>query len=83
MDYPYFHENHTGKKVVLSNTTQKRLDKHQVDFNNPEFLSSRDVKGYIEGFLRHQSSIEVKKTAYEKSDNKRLDAYLNVIPNPK
>ena len=80
LDFPYFHETHTGIKVVLSNVTQKRLDKHLIDFNNPDFLSSRDVKGYIEAFLRHQSSIEVKKEVYKKSDNKRLDVYLNLIP---
>lgn len=79
-DYPYFHENHTGKKVTLSNATQKRLDKHQQDFNNAALLSSSDVKSYIEGFLRHQSSLETKNVAYKKSDNKRLQAYLNLIP---
>jgi len=79
-DYPYFHQNHTGEKVILSNTTQKRLNKHLQDFNNPALLSSRDFKSYIEGFLRHQSSIEVKDVVYKKSDNKRLEAYLNLIP---
>ncbi|TAG57944.1 MAG: alpha/beta hydrolase [Cytophagales bacterium] len=79
-DYPYFHENHTGNKVRLSNSVQKKLDKHLPDFNNPTLLSIRDVKGYIEGFLRHKSSDEVKKDIYKNSDNKRLDAYLNLIP---
>lgn len=79
-DYPYFHENHTGKKVKLSKSVQKKLEKHLQDFNNPELLSSNDVKSYIEGFLRHQSSEEVKKELYKHSDNKRLDAYLNLIP---
>ena len=80
LDYPYFHENYTGKNVSLSSATQKRLDRHRVDFNNPELLGSRDVKNYIEAFLRHQSSIEVKKASYRESDNKRLDAYMNLIP---
>ncbi len=79
-DYPYFHENHTGNKVKLSNSVQKKLDKHLPDFNNPTLLSIRDVKDYIEGFLRHKSSDEVKKEIYKNSDNKRLDAYLNLIP---
>ena len=79
-DYPYFHESHTGKKVTLSKNVQKKLDKHLADFNNPALLTSRDVKGYIEGFLRHKSSVEVKKAVYKKSDNKRLEAYLNLIP---
>lgn len=79
-DYPYFHENHTGNKVKLSYAVQKKLDKHLPDFNNPTLLSIRDVKGYIEGFLRHKSSDEVKKDIYKNSDNKRLDAYLNLIP---
>lgn len=80
LDYPYFHHNYTGKKIKLSTTVQKKLDKHLPDFNNPALLTSSDVKGYIEGFLRHQSSVEVIKPAYKKSDNKRLDAYLNLIP---
>lgn len=79
-DYPYFHENYTGNKVYLSISVQKKLDKHLPDFNNPSLLSVRDFKGYIEGFLRHKSSVEVKKEIYKKSDNKRLDAYLNLIP---
>jgi acetyl esterase/lipase len=79
-DYPYFHENHTGNKVTLSKPVQKKLDKHLQDFNNPALLSNVDIKGYIEGFLRHLSSIEVKKERYQHSDNKRLDAYLNLIP---
>lgn len=80
LDFPYFHETHAGKKIVLSKATQSRLDKHKDDFNNPAYLSSRDVTGYIEAFLRHQSSVEVKKKIYQKSDNKRLDAYLNLLP---
>nr|MCU0323140.1 hypothetical protein [Chitinophagaceae bacterium] len=47
-DYPYFHENHTGKKVKLSKNVQLKLDKHLSDFNNPALLSSTDVKGFIE-----------------------------------
>lgn len=77
-DYPYFHENHTGKQVKLSNATQEKLNRHLQDFNNPAMLSSRDFKRYVEGFLRHQSSIEVKKSIYKNSDNKRLEAYLNL-----
>src|SRR6187402_443910 len=30
--------------------------------------------------MRHQSSIEVRKSVYRKSDNTRLDAYLTLIP---
>lgn len=81
LDYPYFHETYTGKKVKLSPSVQNKLDKHLADFNNPALLSVADVKGYIEGFLRHHSSDEVKKERYKPSDNKRLDAYLNLIPN--
>ena len=80
LDYTYFHENYTGKKIQLSKSTQKKLHQHVKDFNNPEILSSRDFQSYIEGFLRHQSSIEVKKEIYRVSDNKRLDAYLTLIP---
>ena len=80
LDYPYFHENHTEIKTQLSKSTQKRLDRHLKDFNNPGILSSKDFQGYVDAFLRHQSSVEVKKEAYKKSDNKRLDAYLNLIP---
>lgn len=80
LDYPYFHENYTGKKVQLSGRSQQRLNKHLADFNNPALLSSKDFQGYIEAFLRHASSIELKKAVYKKSDNKRLDAYLTLIP---
>lgn len=80
LDYPYFHENYSGEKIKLSNATQSKLDLHFADFNDPTLLSSRDVRGYIESFLRHQSSLEVSKPALKKSDNKRLDAYLQLIP---
>lgn len=80
LDYPYFHENYTGRKTQLSKSTQKKLDQHLKDFNKPGILSSRDFKGYVEAFLRHQSTVELKKELYKKSDNKRLDAYLNLIP---
>ena len=80
LDYPYFHETHTGKKTRLSVATQAKLDAHLSDFNRPDLLTSRDVKSYIESYLRHQSSIELRKTVYKKSDNKRLDAYLTLLP---
>jgi acetyl esterase/lipase len=80
LNYPYFHETHTGKKTQLSKSAQLKLKKHLKDFNNPDLLSSKDFKGYVEAFLRHQSTIELKKDLYKKSDNKRLDAYLNLIP---
>jgi acetyl esterase/lipase len=80
VDYPYFHENYTQRKIQLSKSLQRKLDQHLKDFNNPDILSSRDFKGYVEAFLRHQSSVEVKKEIYKRSDNKRLDAYLNLIP---
>lgn len=79
LDYPYFHENHTGKKVKLSASTQTKLNRHLKDFNDPSILSSKDFQGYVQGFLRHQSSLEVKKEVYKKSDNKRLDAYLSLL----
>jgi len=80
LDYPYFHDNYTQRKIQLSKSIQKKLDQHLKDFNNPGILSSKDFQGYVEAFLRHQSSVEVKKEAYKRSDNKRLDAYLNLIP---
>ena len=72
LDYPYFHENHTGKKVQLSKSTQSKLNRHLKDFNNPDILASKDFQGYVEAFLRHKSTVEVKKEIYKKSDNKRL-----------
>ncbi|MGF1925255.1 MAG: alpha/beta hydrolase, partial [Bacteroidia bacterium] len=81
VDYPYFHENHTGKKVRLSKSTQSKLNRHLKEFNNPDLLKSKDFVGYVEAFLRHKSTDEVKKNAYKKSDHKRLQAYLNLIPN--
>jgi acetyl esterase/lipase len=80
LDYPYFHENHTQKTIQLTKSTQTKLSRHLKDFNNPDILPSKDFQGYVESFLRHQSSTEVKKEIYKKSDNKRLDAYLNLIP---
>ena len=80
LDYPYFHENHTGKKIQLSKSIQSKLKRHLKDFNNPDILISKDFKGYVEAFLRHQSTVELRKEMYKKSDNKRLDAYLNLIP---
>ena len=80
LDYPYFHENYTGRKTQLSKPIQKKLDQHLKDFNNPALISSRDFQGYVESFLRHQSTVELKKEKYKKSDNKRLDSYLNLIP---
>jgi acetyl esterase/lipase len=79
LDYPYFNENHTEKKIQLSKSTQTRLNRHLAEFNNPDILPSKDFQGYVEAFLRHQSTAEVKKERYKKSDNKRLDAYLNLI----
>ena len=80
IDYPYFHENYTGHKVVLSKSVQNRLAIHSKDFNNPALLSSKDFKDYLQAFLRHQTTVELKKEKYKKSDNKRLEAYLNIIP---
>ncbi|MBX0333945.1 alpha/beta hydrolase [Pontibacter sp. HSC-14F20] len=80
LNYPYFHENYTGRAIKLSNSTRRKLNKHLKDFNSPELLLSKDFKGYVEAFMRHQSSAEVKKEQYRTSDNKRLDAYLNLVP---
>jgi len=80
VDYPYYHEIYAGRKIQLTKSIQKKLDQHLKDFNNPNLISSRDFQGYVESFLRHQSTIELKKEKYIKSDNKRLDAYLNLIP---
>jgi len=80
LDYTYFHENYTGQKTHLSKLSQERLDRHLADFNNPEMISSRDYREYVAAFLRHKSSTEVKLDLYKLSDNKRLDAYLNLIP---
>jgi acetyl esterase/lipase len=80
VDYTYFHENYTGNKIKLSKSVQNKLDNHSKDFNNPALLSSKDFKDYLEAFLRHQTTIELEKAKYKKSDNKRLDAYLSIIP---
>lgn len=80
IDYPYFHENYTGNKIKLSKSVQNKLNAHSKDFNNPALLSSKDFKAYVEAFLRHKTTVELEKEKYEKSDNKRLDAYLSTIP---
>ncbi len=80
IDYPYFHGNYTGNKIKLSQSAQNKLDIHSKDFNNPELLSSKDFKDYLEAFLRHATTVEIEKEKYKKSDNKRLDAYLSIIP---
>ena len=80
IDYPYYHENYTGNKIKLSKSIQKKLNIHLKDFNKPTLLSSKDFKDYSQAFLRHQSTVELEKEKYKKSDNKRLDAYLNIIP---
>lgn len=80
VDYPYLHENYTGKQVTLPKTVQTRLKQHLKYFNNPQLLSSKDFISYAEAVLRHQTTTELRKAQYKKSDNKRLDAYLNIIP---
>jgi acetyl esterase/lipase len=80
LDYPYFHEINTGKKVTFSPATQRRLHNNLGDFNNPALLNSDDLKEYIRGFLRHQSTIELKKVFYKKMDNQRLNSTLRLIP---
>lgn len=80
LDYPYFHEIHTGKVVQLSNASRLQLKQHEKDFNDPAMLASKDFQQYIQAFLRHQSTVELRKASYKKSDNKRLDASLNIIP---
>ncbi len=80
IDYPYFHENYTGNKIRLSKSVQNKLDIHSKDFNTTSLLSSKDFKDYLEAFLRHRTTVELEKEKYKKSDNKRLEAYLNIIP---
>lgn len=80
LDYPYFHQINTGYKTVLSAPVQSRLNKHLPDFNNPMLLYNSDFKEYVRGFLRHQSSEELKKASYKKSDNQRLNSTLAIIP---
>lgn len=80
LDYPYYHETHTGKKASLPNAVRKKLTIHQADFNDPAMLKSRDFQDYVMAFLRHESSRELKKKKYRNSNNKRLDAYFNLLP---
>jgi acetyl esterase/lipase len=80
LDYPYFHEINTGEKITLTPAVQKRLNKNLIHLNNPKLLNHDDVKQYIIGFLRHQSSIELQKPVYKKSDNKRLVSTLALLP---
>lgn len=80
VDYPYLYENYSGNQTTLSKSVQKKLDRHVKDFNNPQLLSSKDFKNYIGAVLRHQTNIELRKERYKKSDNKRLDASLSIIP---
>lgn len=79
LDYPYFHEINTGEKTFLSAPVRARLNKHLPDFNNPVLLSNSDFKEYVRGFLRHQSSEEMKKPLYKKSDNQRLNSTFAII----
>lgn len=80
LDYPYFNELQTGKKVKLSAAVQKRLDKNRSDFNKPDLLTNTDFIEYVNGFLHERSNIELKKSRYKKMDNQRLNSVLNVIP---
>lgn len=80
LDYPYFHEIATGQPVKFSSSTQNRLDANFSYFNNPALLNSEDLKAYIRGFLRHASTIELKKNVYKRMDNQRLRSTLEIMP---
>lgn len=80
LDYPYFHEISSGRKVKLSRKVQKRLDKNLADFNDPSLLANADLKEYIRGFLRHKSTVELTKSSYKGTDNQRLAGTLQIIP---
>jgi acetyl esterase/lipase len=80
LDYPYFHNVSTGKKIALSAAGERRLKKNLPDFNNPRLLANPDFKEYVRGFLRHQSTLELKKARYKGTDNQRLTSTLAIIP---
>lgn len=80
LDYPYFHETVTGQKAKFSTATQNRLDRNLIFFSDPTYLKSEDVKTYVRAFLRHQSTIELRKPVYKRMDNQRLNSTLALIP---
>jgi acetyl esterase/lipase len=79
LDYVPVHKRITGQTVTLSKATQARLQK--IDINNPEDIKYSAFREYLNSVLQQNIDIELlnRKKAYQKSNNKHLDAGMVVV----
>lgn len=80
LDYPYFHENFTGKKDSSYKLVEQKVKGNINEFNSPELLQLESFKNYLKAFLYFQSILELKNSFYKNLDNQILNAILNLIP---
>ncbi len=79
LEYPKYHKRFTGKKTIFSKVNQKKLDINIQYFNQPKFLSNKDLIEYVASFISIESNKKLQNGDYNKFDNQQLHAAWNII----
>jgi len=74
LEYPYHHQDYTGELVSLPAEKQSRITGHAADLNNPDLLSNRDFREYVQAVLTIDANEAIATGAYDQSDNQQLEA---------
>ncbi|MBL4605472.1 MAG: alpha/beta hydrolase [Flavobacteriaceae bacterium] len=79
LEYPEKHQNFTGEKIVFSKENQQKIRVNLLDFNNPELLSSKELRGYVKAYITIESRKKRQSGIYNTLDNQQLHADWSTI----
>ncbi|HZH66313.1 MAG TPA: alpha/beta hydrolase [Flavisolibacter sp.] len=72
LDYTNNYNSFTGKRLVLPEQTQNRLNKNLLDFNKPQFLSNPQFIKYVRAYFEATVGKVLKMKFNSKLDNRKL-----------
>ena len=79
LEYPKLHQKYTGKKIVLSDENQAKLNENSKVFNDEILFSTLEFKEYFTSYIRIESNKKLESSFFNKLDNQQLIADWGAI----
>lgn len=79
IEYPELHKLYTGENIILSKSNEAKLKSNLIFFNDEKLRSIRDVKEYINSYIKTTSNKMLESVVFNNRDNQQLHADWSVM----
>lgn len=79
VEYPELHKLYTGESIILSKSNKAKLKSNLIFFNDEKLLLIKDVKEYVNMYIKTTSNKMLESLVFNNLDNQQLHADWSVM----